>query len=71
MAPADPSPKKPDKGDKGLEDQDKFDKDTATSSSDRQAYIVQNLIKEGAYDIAKEFIDFIKSKKDEKAEEKN
>jgi len=32
-------------------------------SVDRQANIVADLMKEGAYDIAKNFIDFIKSKK--------
>ena len=64
--------KKPKTGDKGMEGQDKIDKDAATSDSvERQAYIVQNLIKEGAYDIAKEFIDFIKTKKEEKSEEKS
>jgi hypothetical protein len=50
---------------------DTINKSTATSSMDRQANIVQNLIKEGAFDIAKDFIDFIKAKKEEKAEEKS
>jgi hypothetical protein len=58
--------KKGDKGGLGMDDQDKFDTDKATLSVERQANIVQNLIKEGAFDIAKEFIDFIKTKKDEK-----
>lgn len=41
----------------------KIDTTTAiTTSVERQANIVQNLIKEGAYDIAKNFIDFIKKK---------
>jgi transcription initiation factor TFIIIB Brf1 subunit/transcription initiation factor TFIIB len=39
---------------------------TEMTGVERQAGIVQNLIKEGAYDIAKEFIDFIKTKKEEK-----
>lgn len=42
-----------------------------STSAERQASIVQNLMKEGAYDIAKQFIDFVKSKKKEKAEEKS
>jgi hypothetical protein len=54
--------KKPEKGDSGMGDEDKFDTSKATPSVERQANIVQNLIKEGAYDIAKEFIDFIKKK---------
>lgn len=44
----------------------KIDTSTAISaSSDRRADIVSNLMKEGAYDIAKDFIDFIKQKKEE------
>ena len=43
----------------------KIDTSTAISSSiDRQSSIVSNLMKEGAYDIAKNFIDFIKQKKE-------
>lgn len=43
----------------------KVDTSTAISKSDdRQANIVANLMKEGAYDIAKNFIDFIKQKKE-------
>jgi hypothetical protein len=50
---------------KGMSPEDKVDTSTAISSSvERQASIVQNLIKEGAYDIAKNFIDFIKAKKE-------
>jgi len=52
----------------------KIDTSTATSPSvDRQANIVADLMKEGAYDIAKSFIDFIKQKKtqDEPSEEED
>ena len=43
----------------------KTDTSTAISTSaDRQANIVANLMKEGAFDIAKNFIDFIKQKKE-------
>ena len=43
----------------------KIDTSTAISTSvERQANIVQNLMKEGAYDIAKNFIDFVKQKKE-------
>lgn len=62
--------KKPKEGEFGMEAQDQIDKSMATSPSvDRQANIVQNLIKEGAYDIAKQFIDFIKARKEEKSKE--
>ena len=57
--------KKPEGEGKGMSPEDKGDTSTAISSSvERQASIVQNLIKEGAYDIAKNFIDFIKAKKE-------
>ena len=43
----------------------KIDKSTAISTPvDRQANIVANLMKEGAFDIAKNFIDFVKQKKE-------
>lgn len=55
--------KKPKKEVLGMESLDRIEKTTPTLISvDRQANIVQNLIKEGAYDIAKNFIDFIKEK---------
>ncbi len=44
----------------GQEGADKIDK--FTSISDRQANIVAGLMREGAYDIAKSFIDFVKQK---------
>jgi len=47
----------------------KIDSSKANSPTlDRQANIVADLMKEGAYDIAKNFIDFIKSKKKESPE---
>jgi hypothetical protein len=66
---------KPEKEEKNLEGQKstgKIDTSTAISTSEeRQAGIVEGLMKEGAYDIAKQFIDFVKAKKKEKAEEKS
>ncbi len=62
---------KPEKEEEEMET-GKIDTSTATSLSvDRQANIVADLMKEGAYDIAKNFIDFIKQKKtqDEPSEE--
>jgi len=59
------------KGETGMESRN-IDTSKATSPSiDRQANIVADLMKEGAYDIAKTFIDFIKQKKkqDEPSEE--
>jgi len=41
----------------------------ATTPVEEQADIVKGLIKQGAYDIAKQFIDFLKAKKEEKSEE--
>jgi len=59
--------KKPEEGVSDMGIEGKVDTSKAISTSvERQANIVQNLIKEGAYDIAKNFIDFIKSKKEEK-----
>ncbi len=56
----------------GMGAEGEVDKSAAISTSvERQANIVQNLIKEGAYDIAKDFIDFIKAKKEEKPEEES
>jgi len=61
-------PEKKLKGDvSGMGEEGEFDTSTAISTSpDRQANIVANLMKEGAYDIAKNFIDFIKTKKEGK-----
>ncbi|MDH5732791.1 MAG: hypothetical protein OEY88_03260 [Candidatus Bathyarchaeota archaeon] len=62
--------KEPEKRVSDMEVEDKVDTPAAISTSvERQANIVQNLIKEGAYDIAKNFIDFIKEKKEETPEE--
>jgi len=61
--------KKLEEGGSRMGEEDKFDKSKATPSLERQASIVQMMIKEGAYDIAKEFIDFIKAKKEQKPEE--
>lgn len=59
---------KPEKEDDEMET-GKIDTSVATTPSiDRQANILADLIKEGAYDIAKNFIDFIKSKKKEPAD---
>ena len=53
-----------------MEAQGEFDKSTAISPSvERQASIVQNLLKEGAYDIAKNFIDYVKQKKEKETSE--
>lgn len=62
---------KPEKGEDEMQT-GKIDTSTAISASaDRRAGIVANLMKEGAYDIAKDFIDFIKEKgeKEEPKEE--
>jgi len=59
---------KPEKEDDKMET-GKIDISKANSPTvDRQANIVADLMKEGAYDIAKNFIDFIKSKKKESPE---
>jgi len=53
--------KKPKKRVSGMDTEGKFDTSTATSI-DAQADIVRGLILQGAYRIAKDFIDFIESK---------
>lgn len=61
--------KKPEEGVSDMGVEGRIDTSTAISTSaDRQASIVANLMKEGAYDIAKNFIDFIKQKKEETSE---
>ncbi|MDH5482630.1 MAG: hypothetical protein OEY22_07120 [Candidatus Bathyarchaeota archaeon] len=62
--------KEQEKGVSAVSEDSKVDTSAAISTSlERQASIVQNLIKEGAYDIAKQFIDFIKAKEKENSNE--
>jgi hypothetical protein len=52
-----------------MDGQHKFDTSgakTEVTAIKEQANIVKGLIKQGAYDIAKEFIGFLKTKKEEK-----
>ena len=65
--------KKPEKEEIEVTAESKIDTSKAISREaapiEEQADIVKGLIKQGAYDIAKNFIDFIKTKKEEKSEE--
>jgi len=63
---------KPEEGASGMSEEGRISTSTATSTSaDRQANIVANLMKEEAYDIAKNFIDFIKQKKENASKEES
>ncbi len=66
--------KETEKGDDGMSGQNKFDTSGAKTKGatiEEQADIVKGLIKQGAFDIAKQFIDFLKTKKEEKPEEED